>query len=104
MVLTLAGSAQGATGDGAKLAAALKTNIVSFYKKKAPDYHFTRVTCALPNGATIGRCKAYFANAARRESGWYAITARIDRSTGGVTWQETKGTCKDSKTGAPVGC
>jgi hypothetical protein len=102
--LAFAGSAQAATGDGAKLAVALKGNLVSFYKKKAPDYRFTKVTCVLPSGATIGHCKAYFTNAARRETGWYAVTVHVDRSTGGVTWQETKGTCKDTKTGATVKC
>jgi hypothetical protein len=102
--LAVAGSAQAGTGDGAKLAAVLKPNIVALYKKKAPAYNFTKVTCVLPSGATVGHCKAYFTIVSERVVGWTAVTASIDRSTGGVRWRETKRTCKDSRTGTPVGC
>jgi len=102
--LALAGSAQAATGDGAALAKALKPDIVKLYKAKAPAYKFTTVTCVLPSGATIGHCKAHFTITSARVVGWTAVTASVDRSTGGVRWQETKRTCKDAKTGAPVKC
>jgi hypothetical protein len=102
--LAFTGSAQAATGDGAALAKALKPDIVKLYKQKAPSYTFTTVTCVLPSGATIAHCKAHFTITSERVVGLTAITANIDRSTGGVRWRETKRTCKDAKTGAPVGC
>ena len=40
--------------------------------------------------ATTGHCKAYFTSASLRETGWFAVTASINRSTGGVRWQATK--------------
>ena len=59
----------------------------------------------LPGMATTGHCKAYFTSTSQRLTGWTSVTASIDRTTGGVRWQEIKRTCKDSKTGAPVlGC
>jgi hypothetical protein len=102
--LALAGSAQAATGDGAKLAKALKTALQRTYKANGSDDVFTKVTCVLPNMATTGHCKAYFTSASLRETGWFPVTASINRSTGGVRWQLAKPTCKDSKTGAPVAC
>ncbi len=106
MTLALAvASAQAATGDGAKLAKALKGTMASFFKKNAPDHAFTKVTCVLAPMATTGHCKAYFTIVKKQAAGWFDVTASINRSTGIVHWQETKVTCKDSKTGAPVlGC
>jgi len=105
VALAIAGSAQGATGDGAKLAAALKANMASLYKRKAPDHAITKVTCVLPAMATVGHCKAYFTIVSQQAKGFYSVTASIDRTTGGVRWKETKVTCVDSKTGAQVlGC
>ncbi len=102
--LALAGSAQGATGDGVKLAAALKVALQHTYKSHGSDDVFTKVTCVLPNMATTGHCKAHFTSASLTETGWFPVTASINRSTGGVRWQLGKPTCKDSKTGAPVAC
>jgi hypothetical protein len=103
-VLAFAGSAQAATGDGAKLAKALKPNIASFYKSKGSSDVFTKVTCVLPSTASTGHCKAYFTNKSQRLTGWFAVTATIDRSTGGVRWRATRVTCRDSKTGASLKC
>jgi hypothetical protein len=102
--LVFVGSAQAATPDNVKLATALKTSLQRTYKSKGSDDVFTKVTCVLPNMATTGHCKAYFTSASLRETGWFAVTATINRSTGGVRWTLTKVTCKDSKTGAPVSC
>ena len=102
--LALAGSAQAATGDGAKLAKALKTTLQHTYTSNGSDDVFTKVTCVLPNMATTAHCKASFTSASAREMGWFAVTARINRSTGGVTWQAAKPICKDLKTLKPVGC
>jgi hypothetical protein len=54
--------------------------------------------------ASTGHCKAYFTSASLKETGWFAVTTSINLSTGGVRWQLTKVTCKDSKTGASVSC
>jgi hypothetical protein len=102
--LALTGSAQAATPDNVKLAQVLKTTLQHTYKSHGSDDVFTKVTCVLPNMATTGHCKAYFTSASLTETGWFAVTASINRSTGGVRWQLTKATCKDSKTGAPVAC
>jgi hypothetical protein len=102
--LALTGSAQGATGDGVKLARALKVALQHTYKSNGSDDVFTKVTCVLPNAATTGHCKAYFTSASLRETGWFPVKASINRTTGGVRWQLAKPTCKDSKTGAPVAC
>ena len=102
--LALAASAQAATGDGAKLAAALKANMVRAYKKSSPELAFTKVTCVLPNMATTAHCKAHFTITSQRVIGWFPVTASIDRNTGGVRYRTAKPICKDSKTGAPVGC
>ena len=103
--LALTGSAQAVTGDGAKLAKVLKTTLQHTYKSHGSDDVFTKVTCVLPSMATTGHCKAYFTSASLRETGWFAVTASINRSTGGVRWQAAHPICKDSKTGAPIaGC
>jgi hypothetical protein len=103
--LVLATPAQAATGQGVALAKALKPGMQSFFKAKGSDYRFTKVTCTLAMTATTGHCKAYFTSASLRLTGWSDVVATINRSTGGVRWHETKRTCKDSKTGAPVvGC
>jgi hypothetical protein len=102
--LAFAGSAQAATPDNVKLANALKTTMQRTYKSKGSDDVFTKITCVLPSMATTGHCKAYFRSASLGETGWFAVTTTINRTTGGVRWQLTKATCKDSKTGAPVGC
>ena len=102
--LAFTGSAQAATGDGAKLAQALKPKLQHTYKANGSDDVFTKVTCVLPSMATTGHCKAYFTSAKFRETGWFAVTATINRSTGDVRWRLAKPICKDSKTGAPVAC
>jgi hypothetical protein len=102
--LALAGSAQAATGDGAKLAAALKANMVRAYKKSSPELAFTKVTCVLPPTASVAHCKAHFTITSQRVIGWFPVTASIDRNTGGVRYRTAKPICKDSRTGAPVGC
>ena len=103
-VLAFAGSAQAATPDNVKLASALKTALQHTYKSKGSDDVFTKVTCVLPSMASTGHCKAYFTSASLKETGWFAVTTSINLSTGGVRWQLTKVTCKDSKSGAPVAC
>jgi hypothetical protein len=103
-VLAFAGSAQAATGDGAKLAAALKGNMVRAYKTSSPELAFTKVTCVLPSMATTAHCKAHFTIVSQRVIGWFPVTASIDRNTGGVRYRAAKPICKDSTTGAPVGC
>ena len=102
--LALTGSAQAATGDGAKLAKALKANMVRAYKSSSPELAFTKVTCVLPNNATTAHCKAYFTITSQRATGFFSVTASIDRSTGGVRYRTAKPICQDSNTGAPVGC
>ena len=105
VALAIAGFAQAATPDSVKLANALKANMTSLYKKKAPDHAITKGTCVLPAMATVGHCKAYFTIVSQQAKGFYSVTASIDRTTGGVRWKETKVTCVDSKTGAQViGC
>ena len=102
--LAFAGSAQAATGDGAKLAKMLRPTIAKFYKSKGSTDVFTKATCVLPTMASVGHCKVYFTNTSQRLTGWFAVTASIDRNTGGVRWQATKVTCKDSRTAAAVAC
>jgi hypothetical protein len=103
--LALAGSAQAATpSDSVKLARAVKANMIPFYKKTSPELAFTKVTCVLAPMATTGHCKAHFTIVKERVTGYFDVTATINRSTGGVHLQATKTTCKDTKTGAPVGC
>jgi hypothetical protein len=104
LALAFAGSAQAATPDSVKLASVLKTTLQHTYKSHGSDDVFTKVTCVLPSMASTGHCKAYFTSASLKETGWFAVTTSINLSTGGVRWQLTKVTCKDSKTGAPVGC
>jgi hypothetical protein len=103
-VLALTSAAQAATGDGLKLATALKANMVRAYKTSSPELAFTKVTCALPNMATTAHCRAHFTITSQRVVGWFNVTATIDRSSGGVRYRTAKPICKDSKTGAPVGC
>jgi hypothetical protein len=103
--LALAASGQAATpSDSAKLAKALKTTMASFYTSKGSDDVFPKVTCVLAPMATTGHCKAYFTSASLREKGWFDVTASVNRTGGVGRWQATKATCKNSKTGAPVGC
>jgi hypothetical protein len=104
IALVFAGSAQAATPDNVKLASALKTALQHTYKSKGSDDVFAKVTCVLPSKASIGHCKAYFTSASLKETGWFAVTTSINLNTGGVRWQLTKVTCKDSKTAAPVNC
>src|SRR5258705_488790 len=82
-----AGSAHAATGDGAKLAVALKANMVHAYKTSSPELAFTKVTCVLPNMATSAHCKAHFTITSQRVIGWFNVTASIDRTTGGVRYR-----------------
>src|SRR5205807_953445 len=104
VALMLAGSAQGATGQGAALAKTLKPTIQRFYKAKGSDDVFTKVTCVLPMNATVAHCKAYFTSAKFREHGWFDITANVNRTTGNVTWRATKVTCLSPATGKAIAC
>jgi hypothetical protein len=90
--------------DAMVLAAHLKTSIQATYRHKVPGLLFTNVTCALPSGATKGRCKAHFELQARRLKGVFRVTATVDRSNGGVHWKATSAACRDVRTGKPVKC
>jgi hypothetical protein len=102
--LALVGSAQAATGQGTALAKQLLPTVAKFYKSKGSSDVFTKATCVLPTTANIGHCKVYFKNTAQGLTGWFNITASVNRSTGGVRWAAAKVTCKDSKTGTTVRC
>jgi hypothetical protein len=92
------------TPQNVALARSLKPAIQRFYTAHGSDDRFTKVTCALKAGATVGHCDAYFTSASPNESGWFAITATVNRTTGAVQWQATKAVCRDPKTAKTVAC
>jgi hypothetical protein len=93
-------SAQAAT-PSVMLAKSLKTTMARSYKSKGSDDVFTKVTCVVKPGATVGHCKAYFTSASLHQQGWFDVTAGIKGGAG--AWQATKVTCL-TKSGAPTAC
>ena len=99
--LALAGQAQAADGESAKLAAALKRSMASTYH----GYVFTKVACSIPSAtATKAACNAHFTHRAQQLEGVFRIAVTIDRKTGGVSWKATSATCTDLVSGKKIRC
>src|SRR5262249_4646959 len=98
VALVLAGSAQGATGQGAAIAKFLKPKIQAYYKAKGSDDVFTKVTCVVAANGTVAHCKAYFTSASMHERGWFDVTETA------TSWRATKVTCLSPTTGKAIAC
>jgi len=100
--LCVAGAAQAAGGESAKLAAALKPAIQKVYRNGDA---FSRVTCDVPSTtATQATCNAYFENTGQQLEGVFHVVVKIARSSGNITWQAKSVSCTDLKSGKPVAC
>jgi hypothetical protein len=93
-----------AATPSAMLAKSLKPKIQATYKAHKSGFTFTTVTCKIAASGATAVCQAHFTDKAARALGVLGVDAKINRSTGGVTWQAVSIKCTDAKTGAKFKC
>jgi hypothetical protein len=94
----------GAMTPSAALARSLKPSIQATYTKHKTGFLFTTVSCKIAASGTNATCQAHFTAKAERAVGVLLVDAKINRSTGAVSYQAVSLSCADSKTGAKVTC
>jgi hypothetical protein len=94
-------AAAAAVSPAVGLARQLKSSMQSYYAKSGLT--FTTVTCTIAAARTTATCKAHFKAPAKQAVGIF--TVKVTETTAGNAQTRTVAvTCKDSKTGAKVGC
>jgi hypothetical protein len=101
--LALSSSAAAATPSVA-LANSLKPSLQATYDKHKSGFKFTVVSCKVAASGTTATCQAHFSATAERALGVLKVDVKIDRSTGGVSYQAVSIACTDSKSGAKITC
>ncbi len=94
----------GAVTPSVALARSLKPSLQATYDKHKAGFKFTVVSCKIAASGTTAACEAHFSATAERALGVLKVEVKIDRSTGGVSYQAVSIACTDSKSGAKFKC
>jgi hypothetical protein len=100
----LCSPAAGAITPSAALARSLKPSIQATYNRHHTGFLFTTVSCKIAASGLTATCQARFTAAAERAVGVLQIDAKINRSTGGVSYQPVSIACRDAKSAAKITC
>ncbi|HUY72435.1 MAG TPA: hypothetical protein VMV08_09340 [Gaiellaceae bacterium] len=103
-VALAASATAGAITPSAALARSLKPSIQATYTKHKTGFLFTTVSCKIAASGATATCQAHFTAKAERALGVLRVAAKINRSTGAVSYQAVSLACTDSKTGAKITC
>jgi hypothetical protein len=102
VIVLAASTTASAASPAVALAASLKRSMQASYTEHKTGFVFTAVVCKLAATGTTATCQAHFTATSIRAIGVIQVNAKIDRSTGGVSYQPVSIKCTDSKTHKPL--